>query len=38
VNRDTYHSRVVRVYVITKTQNGVAAKGGKAAATPPKTP
>jgi len=38
VNRETYHSRVVRVYVITKTGSGVAAKGGNAAATPPKTP
>jgi hypothetical protein len=38
VNRDTYHSRVVRVYVITNTRSGVAAKGGKAAATPPAKP
>lgn len=38
VNRETYHSRVVRVYVITKTGSSVATKGGKAAATPPKKP
>jgi hypothetical protein len=38
VNLATYHSRVVRVYVITKTGSSIAAKSGKAAATPPTKP